>query len=62
MTKDLSALIHALVTTSKMRKRRKTMVAGGEKERHSCQSWPRQERKWLMARNRAWMDMSAMYN
>ena len=47
---------------SKMRKRRNTMVAGGEKERHSCHSLPRHERKWLMARNRAWMDMSAMYN
>ena len=47
---------------SKMRKRRKTMVAGGEKERHSCHSLPRHERKWLMARNSAWIDMRAMYS
>ena len=46
---------------SKMRKRRRTMVAGGEKARHSCHSLPRHDRKWLIARNSACTDISAMY-
>ena len=45
---------------SKMRKSKKTMVAGGEKAGHSCHSLPRQWMKWLMARNSAWKDIDAM--
>ena len=45
---------------SKTRKRRNTMVAGGEKVGHVFHSLARQPRKWVMARKRAWNDMDAM--
>lgn len=47
-------------SASNMRKRRKTTVAGGEKTVQVFQSPWMQVMKWLMARTRAWKEMTPM--
>ncbi len=57
---NMMAVKRAKRSPSKMRKRSRMMVAGGEKAGQDFHSDPRQYRKWLMAMNRAWMDIVAM--
>ncbi len=57
---NMMAVKRAKRRPSKMRKRSRMMVAGGEKAWHVFHSEPRQYRKWLMARNSAWNDIDAM--
>ncbi len=57
---NMIAVKRAKRRPSKTRKMRRMMVAGGEKAGQERHSEPRQWRKWLTARNSAWMDMVAM--
>ena len=57
---NMIAVKRAKRSPSKTKKSRKTMVAGGEKVGHVFHSLPKQPRKWVIAKNRAWNDMAAM--